>query len=273
MRTGTFKTAAIVGAVCLAVFSANASASVNGIRAANNEIGASVVDSLFNYQENIKSQAADTESGWQPGFGIDGSYMGKFWGLHNIYMETHFGYTSGSVEYMGSLSNGALYNGTDNATTYRVLGRLGKGYTVGRSSMLTPYITGGFQHWNRDLTGPYGYTEDYSAGLVGAGVKYQYEITPRWIVGANGNVMAVVGGQMTPSVYNGVLGTASFDTSGEEDVGVSTDYRISGPLHVFGGVHLTHFNYTGGKPNYGFREPSSQTNQFNVDAGVAYSFY
>lgn len=271
-RTTRARAAVIMSLVSLMAIS-TASAGVDTILKANNEVGASVTGSLFNYQEDIVGIPADTESGWTPGFGLNGSYMGKLFGIHNVYAETHFGYASGNVDYMGSLSNGSVYDGNDNSTLYRVMGRLGKGVVLSNVSMLTPYITGGFQHWNRDLTGPYGYTEDYSAGLIGAGAKYQYALTSRWVVGGNANVLAVIGGKMTPSLFNGALGSAQFATSGEENVGVSTDYRISGPLHLFGGVHFTHFNYTGGPLKYGYVEPSSQTNQFNINAGVAYSFY
>jgi hypothetical protein len=269
----TINAVAIMSLAGLMAISTEASAGVNTILKANNEVGASVTESLFNYQENIARLPADTESGWNPGFAVNGSYMGKLFGIHDVYAETHFGYTSGNVAYMGSLSNGSVYNGTDNSTTYRVMGRLGKGCVLSRSSMITPYITGGVQHWNRNLTGPYGYTENYSAGLIGAGAKYQYALTSRLVVGANANVLAVIDGQMTPSIYSGRLGSAQFATSGEENVGVTTDYRVSGPLHLFGGVHYTHFNYTGGPLKGGFVEPSSQTNQFNINAGVAYSFY
>ncbi|EGQ63758.1 hypothetical protein GGI1_21444, partial [Acidithiobacillus sp. GGI-221] len=50
-------------------------------------------------------------------------------------------------------------------------------------------------------------------------------------------------------------------------------YRITGPLHAYSDVSLTHFNYTGGPLAIpGAREPLSSTNQFGMSLGLAYQF-
>lgn len=249
--------------------------SLAAIIQANNEVGIAITGDLTNYQEHITPGPSDIESGWQPGFAVKGSYMGNPYGLSHVYANVHYARSSGDIAYLGSLSNGASYDGTDDAIFNRVMGRLGMGFQVAKAMMATPYLTGGYQSWNRKLVGPYGYTEDYHAGLIGLGAKFQYAATSRLVLGADAEWMAVIGGSMTPSDvpgYGDSLGTARFGTTGEEVVGLNADYRIRGPLHLYGGLEFTHFNYTGGKLNYGASEPLSSTNQFDVDAGIAYSF-
>ncbi|MHB8237744.1 MAG: hypothetical protein ACYDDD_09795 [Acidithiobacillus ferrivorans] len=188
-----------------------------------------------------------------------------------MYFAIHYQFSSGSIAYKGSVGS-TPYDGTDNATTNRATARLGKGFSLSNDMMLTPYVAGGYQSWNRDLQGPYGYIEDYHSGLIGAGVMFQYAINPRFVIGANLEGLAMIGGGMTPHIHNGILGSASFDTSGQEKIAADVDYRAYGQWHLYGGLSLTHFNYTGGLLKYGFFEPSSSTNLLNMDAGIAYQF-
>jgi hypothetical protein len=267
---------AVVASVAL-MGSTLAMADTQSIVAANNEIGVAAMGSLTNYQEHITPGPADTESGWTPGVLVKGSYMGNLLGFQNVYGQLKASYTSGNIAYKGALFNpntGAVspYDSTDDSTMYRIMGRVGKGFTLGTDAMVTPYIAAGYQHWNRHLVGQYGYTEDYSAVLAGVGVKGQYALTDSLVLGANAEYLAVVDGHMTPNLYNGMLGTANFGTSGEEVVGLNADYRLLPHVHLFGGLSYTHHNYTGGSLKYGFYEPLSSTNLFDLDAGVAYSF-
>ncbi len=197
--------------------------------------------------------------------------MGNLAGVRNVYGQINFHYDSGSIAYKGAVGR-RPYDGTDRATMYRIMGRLGKGFSVCPNAMVTPYVALGYQHWNRHLLGPYGYTEDYSALLVGMGVKGQYALTNRLVLGANAELLAVTNGQMTPHLFNGLYGTAHFGTTGEEVVGLDANYRLTGHVHLFGGLEYTHYNYTGGPLRFGALEPSSSTNLFDLDAGVAYAF-
>jgi hypothetical protein len=246
------------------------------ILAANNEVGIAFNENLMNYQENIRTLPSDTESGWMPGFQLKGSYMGNLVGINNLYAAVHYQRNSGSIAYMGSLSNGATYDGTDNATTNRVTARIGEGFNIPHGIVITPFIAGGIQNWNRQLQGPYGYTENYNAGLVGTGALFQYALNSHWVLSSTGEIMAVIGGGMTPSglygVPSGHFGSASFKTSAEEMVNAKADYALTSNLHLYGGVQYVHFNYTGGSLNHGAFEPSSQTNGFSMDAGMAYSY-
>ncbi|MBU2722814.1 autotransporter outer membrane beta-barrel domain-containing protein [Acidithiobacillus ferridurans] len=243
----------------------------NPIVAANNEFGLAMTGQLMNYQEHITPGPSDTESGWMPGFAVKGSYMGS----NGFYTALRYDYSSGNIAYHGALQGSAgfvPYNGTDSASTQRLLGRFGYGWSLAGNMMLTPYAAVGWQHWNRHLTGPYGYTETYNAALVGAGAMFQYACDPRLVATTNVEMLAVAGGGMTPNFANGLFGSTSFGASGEEKVSIDADYRITGPLHLYGGLSYTHFNYTGGSLKHGFREPLSSTNQFGMDLGLGYSF-
>ncbi len=272
---------AVVLALASPVFAVSAFASAysgnSAILNANNEVGVAATGTLTNYQEHVPAVygPSDTETGVTPGFAVKGSYMGNFMGIPNAYAEINYGYSTGDITYKGAVGGSGgytPYDGTDDMTTNRVMARLGVGFNMTSDMMVTPYIAGGYQEWNRDLKGPYGYTEDYHAGLVGLGAKFQMALSSRMIIGAKAECLAVIGGSMTPNLYNGMYGSAQFGTSGEEVAGLEADYRVVGPVHAYAGMDFTHFNYTGGALNYGAFEPSSSTNQFSMDLGVAYSF-
>lgn len=273
-------TAMAVGLLAVLSFSNAATAQTedSAIVAANNEVGVAITGNLTNYQEHVTPGPADTESGWQPGFAVKGGYMGNLFGIHNAYAAIHYARSSGNIGYRGSVQTAhgnVPYRGTDGATFNRVMGRVGKGFriTCPHEMMITPYVAGGYQTWNRSLQGPFGYTENYSAGLVGAGALFQYAVTPRFLVSGDTEILAVVGGGVTPHILNGRLGSASFGTSAEEKMTLGVDYRITGPLHAYSDVSLTHFNYTGGQLAIpGAYEPSSSTNQFGMSLGLAYQF-
>jgi hypothetical protein len=242
------------------------------IARADSNIGIGLNYTNMNYQENIKRLPADSETGFMPGFALDGSYLGSFYGLPNLYTSATYTYNSGNIAYKGSLNNGAVYNGNDNATTNRFMGRVGMAFPVSAEVALTPYINGGFQKWNRHMTGPYGYTEDYTAGLVGVGGMAQYSPAPRLVLTAKASIDAVVGGSMTPSGLPVDYGTASFQTSGEQNLSVGADYRVYRNLDLFADAKYTHFTYTGGALAFGAKEPSSQTNLMGFTTGVKYLF-
>lgn len=287
MKKSSSNRSAISAIIAVASISAlgfsNAAAAQTGdsaIVAANNEVGMAVTGNLTNYQERATPGPADTESGWQPGFSLKGTYMGNVYGLPDVYAAIHYARSSGNIAYHGAVqtAHGDIpYTGTDNATFNRVMARLGMGFHITcphHGMMITPYIAGGYQSWNRNLRGAFGYKENYSAGLVvGAGALFQYAVTPRFVVSGDTEVLAVVGGGMTPHIFNGVFGSASFGTSAEEKMTLGVDYRITGPLHVYSNVSLTHYNYTGGPLAIpGASEPSSATNQFGMSLGLAYQF-
>ncbi|WP_436396301.1 hypothetical protein ACSDBR_07245 [Acidithiobacillus ferriphilus] len=219
---------------------AQAATSTNPILAANNEIGLAATGTLMNYQEHFSPAQthgkSDTESGWMPGFAVNYSLMGDYFrSLPNLYFDVHYDYASGGLHYQGFLQKPGLPNiqSTENATTQHVLARLGMGFTVGQRMLLTPYVAGGYQRWNRNLSATQ--EEVYHAELVGAGLRYQLAPMSRLVLSANLEGLAVVGGGMTPSgnLIADHLGNAPFGTSGEEKLAVDVDYRLSGLAYAF----------------------------------------
>ncbi|AIA56779.1 hypothetical protein A5904_14665 (plasmid) [Acidithiobacillus caldus] len=287
---------AVLAALCTLSLGASglALAATNpNILAANNEIGLSVSGNLLNYQEHITP--GDTESGWTPGFGVKYSLMQNLAGIHNAYVAVRFGWSRGNVAYHGftqrPTANGVVYSpyrGTDNATMYRVIARVGMGLNIRPGAMVTPFVFGGYQHWNRHLLGPEGYTEDYHAGVVGLGAMVQDAVTRKLVLTLTPEFGAVVGGGLHTNLFHGHITPASFGTTGEEKISLSADYALSGAYgygagmgwHLYGGLSYTHYNYTGGPISLAYRgqtvpfgdEPFSSTNLFQVQAGVAYSF-
>ena len=274
-------------ALCLTICSdmAQAATSTNPILAANNEIGIAATGTLMNYQEYFSPAQthgkSDAESGWMPGFAANYSLMGDYFpSLPNLYFDVHYDYASGGLHYQGFLQKPGLPNTqtTDNATTQRVLARLGIGFPMGQSALLTPYVAGGYQSWDRNLSATQ--KEHYQGKLIGAGLRYQYVPISRLVLSANVEGLAIIGGGTTPSgtPLADHLGNAPFETSGEEKIAINADYQLSGPWHVFGGLNFTHFNYTGGHLNsplatqLGSFEPPSSTNLLGMDLGLAYAF-
>ncbi len=280
-------------------FSASAFASDTPIIAANNEVGIAATGNLINYQEHTPAPTpGDTESGWNPGFAVKYSLMQNLLGIHNAYVAIHFGWDKGDINYHGAVQKVgaggiayAPYQGTDNATMYRVMARVGEGFGLGNGMMITPYVFGGYQHWNRHLLGPAGYTEDYHAGVVGLGAMFQDAVTNRLVLTLTPEFGAVVGGGLSTNAFDSYgiqTQPVSFGTTGEEKISLNADYALSGKYgygagmgwHLYGGLSYTHYNYTGGQLNGSYKgetlnigyEPLSSSDLFQIDAGVAYSF-
>ena len=67
--------------------------------------------------------------------------------------------------------------------------------------------------------------------------------------------------------------SAGFGASAEERVSLDADYRIDNGWHAYAGLGLTHYGYTGSKPDgMGAYAPSSTTLQMNSMFGLAYGF-
>lgn len=237
----------------------------------DNSVSVAAAGTLMNYQEHINPGPSDTESGWMPGFKVTGNYMGQ----NHVYLHLGYQYNSGGIHYDGAnLETHQPAYTTDHATTQRLLGKIGYGFFMDNGKIaVTPYVAAGYQSWHRNLEIPVGQEiEDYSATLAGAGALFQYQAMPRLTLSADAEVLAVVGGGMTPHITGITAPSAQFGTSGEEKLGVSANYRLDGPISVFTGLDFTHFNYTGGAMGEYFMEPPSSTNHFGMNAGIRYSF-
>ena len=233
--------AAGLGIADAAAWDTYPAAATAGIMGINNSVSIAAEGTLMNYQEHINPGPSDTESGWMPGFKVTGNYMGN----DHVYLHLGYQYNSGGIHYDGAnLSTHAAAYTTDSATTQQLLGKIGYGFFMDNGKIaVTPYAVAGYQSWHRNLAIAYGQeVEDYSTTLAGTGALFQYEISPRLVFSADSEVLAVTGGGMTPHITGLNLGSANFGVSGEEKVDVSVNYRVDGPVSVFGGLSFTHFN-------------------------------
>ncbi|WP_348550663.1 hypothetical protein [Acidithiobacillus sp.] len=251
------------------------------IQAVNNSASIGFNDTLMNYQENITPEPSDTESGWMPGFQAKASFMHDIMGVSHVYLQLQTRYNSGGIRYHGAIGDTPVQT-TDNATTFTIGGRIGKGFSLmDDQAMITPYVGMGYYHWNRHLEGAAGYKEDYSSGYASVGGLFQYAVSPRMLVGVSASYGMVFDGGLTASDFNpesdlagATLKTKTFDITGRERIAANVDYLISNNLYAYGGLSYSHFNYSGAPiPSLpGSFEPSSQTNRFGINVGVGYSF-
>lgn len=246
-------------------------AMANPVSAQLNSVSAGVTGSFMNYEENVPASygASDTETGFVPGFALKASATPSILGFP-LYAALSYSDSGARMNYKwGSVRT------LDNASFYRIGGSLGTPIYFGRDVALVPYVTGGYRHWNRDLEGAGGYNEVYSNEYAGLGVKGYYAFNRRFLIGANLNVNAIVGGQVVGYGADGLdtTLTAPFGVSTEESIGLSADYRINQAVGLYGDLGYTHLNYTGGwVKGTPFGEPPSQTNQVGIGAGVRVYF-
>jgi hypothetical protein len=162
------------------------------------------------------------------------------------------------------------YQADDKAYYNTVIIRLGLGRPIEGGEELIPYIAGGYQNWYRNIGGSNGTSEYYQAGLIGGGLRFDITENPMFVLSASAEGLAVIGGSVAAPSQNF---RGDFGTSAEERVGLDADYRLDDAWHAFAGLGLTHYNYTGSKPNgMGAYEPSSASLQINSMLGVAYGF-
>ncbi len=225
------------------------------------------------YEENIQPQ--DKEAGALLGgtFSISAlTPSGLGGGVPDLYANAEYDFSAGLFTYRGNLQGPGYmhYQAPDNAYYNTVIVRLGIGRPIYGNSELIPYLAGGYQNWYRNIGGPSGVGAYYQAGLVGGGLRFDITASPILVLSASAEGLAVIGGNVSAPSENF---TGDFGTSAEERVGLDADYRLNGAWHAYAGLGLSHYNYTGSKPDSSGRyEPSSPTLQLNSMFGVAYGF-
>lgn len=246
---------------------------------ANNQVSLSVSGSYLDYLESSGSTPLDSERGWQPGLSVGGSLMTDI-GLSNVYLYGNLSWNKGNSDYTGSFIGGRYgdLRQRDNAEIYNEDFRIGKGFEVSDSFMLTPYLGIGARQWRRDINGAGGYREDYSHGYVGGGLLAQYSPAPGWVLGVNGLVgstfsasmktTATAGGAaITPQTYN--LGNSAIYM-----VGASVDRAITDTVHANVSVDYTNFNYGRSAVSRidNTFEPDSRTSTVAFKVGLGFAF-
>lgn len=225
----------------------------------------------------------DSESGFTPGFSVGGSVLlpSAFTNI-DLYTALAYQFHAGNLTYTGHyLISGEPVTATDNAVFNNINARFGLGFPLAGGALeAIPYITMGYQAWNRNINNPgvIGTDEFYSAGMAGGGMKLDVPVTGTIVVSGTADMVGMFGVHLSADS----LGTGfSLGNSAQQRVSLGVDDALSGPLHVFANAGWTHFNYAGSKPSPStyipalggeIFEPLSTTNQVTVNLGVSYSF-
>ncbi len=234
-----------------------------------NAVSAGVTGTNFNYSEAVPAVfgPSDAETGIVPGFrvGLSGTYGVPF--LGQMYTGLAYNQSGGNIGYR----QGNRVRTLDSASFYNVGATVGKPVFLARDIAVLPYVTGGYHQWNRNLQGPGGYNEVYSNEYAGLGVKGFYAVNRRLVLGAHAGFDAVLGGGVSAYLRQTRL-DASFQTSGQESLGLSVNYAVRPGWGLYADAGYTHLNYTGGSVFYGGQaigfEPASQSNIVGVGLGV-----
>jgi opacity protein-like surface antigen len=246
------------------------------VRAAETNLNINFGAMHTQYHENLNP--GDDENGFTGGGGVGASILAPERGLFlgaDLYSALFLNLSAGNIAYGGHyLFSGLPVDATDRAVFINVEGRLGLGFPLIGGAEFIPFLTGGYQDWNRniDLQGAIGTDEQYTAGLLGGGVKLDIPVGPTVVLSGTAEISALFAGHI---VANGAGFSHGLGGSAEERLIFGADDDLHGPFHVFATADWEHFNYAGSKPGlntYYFYEPLSTTTQFGVNVGAAYSF-
>lgn len=261
---------------------------------ANNEIAAYAVVRHMGYTENnsqtpqIPTSYLDEESGWVPGFRLQGTVQRTVFTIPNVYAELGVTWASGPVGYTGYSQNQvggqivyAPVTHTSGATLTDVDAALGVGFGVlDRRGLVTPFVGYRHHHWTRtlaeDTSTPY--DEDYDHHVMGVGLLAAMEVAPGLVLGVDG----FVGSTLSPSVLVTVPGqnvSLGFDLGAKVDleVGARLDYAVLPHWHLLFEYAIAAFGYgqsspTNLTPQLALEEPDSSTFTHELRGGVAFGF-
>ncbi len=244
----------------------------------NNQFGAGLTGHWIDYLESVGGMPVDKEVGGQLGLEVSGSLM-RDWVFRNVYIYGRFNLSDGKTKYTGALRGGtygSLVN-NDGAKVTSEAVRLGKGFAISDTLMLTPYIGVGARQWSRDLIGFSGYHENYSHGYWGAGLLVQLSPAPRWVVSAHGLVGSTFGARLKTSDngnYPIIPQSYGLGSSAIFIAGLSLDYAVTRHIHANVGIDYTHFKYRASalSPIDGSWEPDSKTSETTLKFGLGYAF-
>lgn len=223
------------------------------------------------YRETFAG-GSDQESGALPGFTAEASRLGTVFGVPGVYTGVVYDFSGGALNYNGYRQYGPRlvpYEQTDHARFNTLEVRLGAAVPLMESVDLIPYVAAGYQNWYRDIGGVGGYEEFYRAALAGVGAKLDVAVGGRLVLSARAEGLAVIGGRVSVPAM-GFAG--NFGASGEESVRLGADWRLDNAWHVFAGLGVRHYDYTGSGADGGLYEPPSSTFVVRGEMGVAVGF-
>lgn len=256
----------------------------NSIIRANNQISLDFSSLNFDYAEYGNPERgtapglANTERAWLPGLSLNGSIMRDFI-VDNAYFSGEFNYNSGKTNYIGSFI-GEEYGSLRQKNKAEMIDfdfRVGKGFSINPSVMLTPFVAVGSHNWMRTLPGEGGYKADYNNGYVGGGLLAQFSPFSRTVISASG--LAGTTFDSSVKITNLPVGLDPFTARLGDRViyklGLSGDYAITDAIHVNAGVEYTDFHYGQSKilpVNGGVFEPNSRTSNTRLKIGFGYAY-
>jgi hypothetical protein len=190
-------------------------------------------------------------------------------GIPHLYFNAQFSYYDGKTDYTDF---GALQM-KDPATVRDLDFRLGKGFDLHRSVMLTPFFGMGWHDWHRDL---HQYNETYRHAYYGAGVLLQASPHAGLVLSADALIGRTFNAEIAVSDIPGFApgSTLPLGDAGMYKLGLSADYAVTRSLHVNTGVEWSHFKYGASPPDPtgSYNEPESRTNHVAFKIGVGYAF-
>jgi hypothetical protein len=268
---------AAIAAICaVAFFPAIAKADVGTIIASNSEAWASVGAESLNYKEAV-SPVPDADRGVVPSFAAGVDYMTDS-GLYLAGQATASfggaGYFGATVDYPGAPE--VPYEGNTHERIITIDGKIGQGFVLGPSAMITPYGDLGFRYWRRNLGD--GDTEEYHHLAALAGGMLQFSPTNRLVFTGYGAAGVTFGTHMRDSYgINYSLGPA-----GIFEVGGKIGYDLTQRWELFTSLDFEHFRYVQSPQEADpvdsaiydepvtAQEPGSFTNETSMRLGIAY---
>jgi hypothetical protein len=256
---------AVAGFGALLALSSPVKADVAAIRDSNTAYWGSVGAQSLNYKEDVQP-IPDSEHGWLPSMAMGVTYMGKG---SNAYLSLQGSVAAGDEKY-----NGALYNESSgeydipwSQSTHTVITsfdvKVGKGFVLTNSMMLTPYIDLGFRYWERDLGDEF--VEKYHNYEALAGAMIQYAPTSRLVLTGYGAVGAILGAEMKAPV-----GTFDLGSTAIYKLGAKVGYNLTPRWELFTSLDFDYFRFVRSDVVNGYLEPSSFTTDAALRLGVSY---
>ena len=244
--------------------------SVQTLFNANNEIGLSFNSIGQYYTERI----GDNETGRISGINISISSLGNLFTVPLVYEHLGFSNSSGNFNYTDSADS---VNTTDNTDILTFSARLGKAFVLTSRTLLIPYLSYGYRKWDRNIASTStvtGYQEIYSYNDLGLGLIANYAVTPKLVLKGRVQYAEMLSNSMVANLLPDYPAmTFSLGNRPVYTLAVGLDYAVYGPFHLNAGIRYMKTFFGKSVINEaGFYEPSSMTENFVYNVGLAYSF-
>lgn len=246
----------------------------------NNSLSVSYLQSHMYYVEPGSTNGGtylDFENGTLKGARLGVSMM-RHWDVDNVYLHAEWSGTEGKVNYGGYFLGGPPFvpaGGQSRSTMQEYSLKLGKGFALGRSWMITPYLGYGRRYWVRELgLGTLGdYNESYSFWYHALGAMVQASPCRGLVLTAEGSIGRTDDPKITVTLPNTGLQGAALGQAVIKKAGAEADYRLTRLLHVFAGFDYMLYNFgQSAVTRQGFFEPFSRTELYEFSLGARVSF-